>query len=308
MSLIDSPILVLGHSGQVAQALQTLLRPIDNKNLPHYPASIFLNREKADFTNPNAVIDQLEKLQPGIIINTVAYTTVDKAESEPQIADLVNHTTPAAIAAWVAQNNKTLVHYSTDYVYEGTGDKPRAEEASTGPLSVYGQTKLAGDVAIQQSGARALILRTSWVYSHQGKNFFRTMLKLGAEREELNIVNDQVGSPTYAPDLAAMTLQILNHTGFQQQLKGTDIYHVCGSGYASWFDFATEIFRLASQFHHPLKVKRIHPILSVQYPTPAQRPLNSRLDQSKLQNNFNLTMPHWKNSLVQAFQNLDHSS
>jgi len=289
-------ILVLGQQGQLAQALQNLLNPAE---------VTFSSRTEADFTDPQQVLKYVEHLNPDIIINASAYTAVDKAELEPEIADLVNHKTPEILAQWVATHNKSLVHYSTDYVFNGSGSDPRTEEALTEPLNIYGHSKLAGDKAILKSGAKALIIRTSWVYSHIGHNFFQTMLRLGAERDELSIVNDQVGSPTYAPELAAMTIKMLNHSHFKNQ-KGAQIYNVCGASYGSWYEFATEIFRLAPEFDLSLKIKSIKPILSADYSTPAKRPLNSRLNQMKLKMDFSLEMPEWKTSLRKAFENLPH--
>lgn len=291
--MTNPSILVLGRQGQVAQALHSLLGD----------RARFTDREETNFLEPKAVVAYIDKLNPDIIINTSAYTAVDKAESEPQACDLVNHQTPAAIAEWVAKHSKVLVHYSTDYVFDGSGEAPRTEEASTGPLSVYGHTKLAGDLAVVNSGAKALILRTSWVYSHGGANFFKTMLRLGAEREALSIVSDQVGSPTYAPALAEITLKMLESPRLLAQ-RGCEIYNVCGGGYCSWYEFATEIFRLVPEFGHSLKVNTVKPIPSSDYPTPAKRPLNSRLSPAKLKRDLGLEMPLWQESLRVAFKNL----
>lgn len=290
---MNPKILVLGRQGQVAQALKDLLGD----------RAHFTDREEVNFLEPKAVVTYLETFQPELIINTSAYTAVDKAEAEIDACDLVNHQTPAAIAEWVARNNKALAHYSSDYVFDGSGSEPRTEESMTGPLSVYGSTKLAGDRAIANSGAKAVILRTSWVYSHGGSNFFRTMLRLGAEREALSIVCDQVGSPTYAPALAALTLQLLESPVFKNQ-KGCEIYNACGTGFCSWYEFAVEIFRRAPEFGYNLKVTTVKPIPSSDYPTPAKRPLNSRLSQAKLKRDFGLEMPTWQESLEVAFKNL----
>ena len=290
-------IIVFGKSGQVALALKDLI----GKNAE------FFDRESADFSKPSKVIDLLKNRMPDVIINASAYTAVDKAESEPEACDLVNHQTPAAIARWVAQNNKVLIHYSSDYVFDGSGVEPRDEDAATGPLSVYGRTKLAGDLAIVGSGAKALILRTSWVYSHVGYNFFKTMLRLGSDREELSIVADQVGSPTYAPALAEITLQMLNSQPFEKQ-QGCEIYNVCGRGFCSWYDFANEIFRRARELGYPLKIDNLKRITTSEYPTPAQRPLNSRLSQKKLKRDFGLEMPYWQASLDAAFLELGRNS
>lgn len=292
--MIEKSILVLGKQGQVAQALRELISNDFNV--------VFADRKTADFQNPIQTIEFINQLNPDIIINTSAYTAVDKAESEPEIADLLNHQVPAALAKWSASHQKTLVHYSTDYVFDGSGIQAHSEEATTNPVNIYGKTKLAGDQAIIQSGAHALILRTSWIFSHQGQNFFRTMLRLGSERDELSIVNDQIGSPTYAPHLAEITLKMLIHPHFLNQ-RGPEIYNVCGTGYCSWYDFATEIFRLATQYGCSLKVKSLKAIPSVKFPTPAQRPLNSRLNQNKLKRDFGMAMPRWEDALIQAFDN-----
>lgn len=284
-------ILVLGKNGQVAQALNQLLGE----------SARFADRNEANFMQPTQVVEFIARCNPDVIINTSAYTAVDKAEIESEAADLVNHQTPSAIALWATTNKKTLIHYSTDYVFDGSGNVPRSETSDPNPLSVYGRTKLLGDQAILACGARALILRTSWVYSHVGTNFFRTMLRLGSEREELSIVNDQIGSPTYAPDLAALTLQMLRHPRFAQRTGG-EIYNVCGQGCCSWYEFALEIFKLAPDFGHSLKVKTVKPIPSSEYPTPAKRPLNSRLFQEKLYHDFGLLMPSWRDALARAFK------
>lgn len=293
--MIKKSILVLGKQGQVAQALGDLMKVDFNV--------VFADRKTVDFQNPPQVLEFVSHLNPDIIINTSAYTAVDRAESEPEIADLLNHRVPAGLAQWSANHQKSFVHYSTDYVFDGSGSNKRTEEDFTGPLNVYGRTKLAGDQAILTSGAHALILRTSWVFSHQGQNFFRTMLRLGAEREELSIVNDQIGSPTYAPDLASATLKMLNHSYFHQQ-SGPQIYNLCGSGYCSWYDFAVEIFKLAPQYGFNLKVKSVKAIPTESFPTPAKRPLNSRLDQTKLKKDFGIEMPPWQEALVSAFKHI----
>jgi dTDP-4-dehydrorhamnose reductase len=293
----NKKILVLGKTGQVAQAFSELISAHAN----------FIGHDEADFLNPDNVVKIIADYNPSIIINAAAYTAVDKAESEIKEADLVNHQTPSAISRWAALNNCAIVHFSTDYVFDGKGHQPLSELAPTGPLNIYGKTKLAGELAIQKSGVKALIIRTSWVYSHTGKNFFKTMLRLGAEKEILSIVDDQIGSPTYAPDLAAITLKMVTDRRFQDQSK-SEIYNVCGSGFCSWHTFATEIFRLAPYYNYPLKLETVLPIPSLTYPTPAERPKNSRLSPNKLLLDFNLEMPHWTDSLKRSFERLRLSS
>lgn len=288
-------ILVLGKNGQVAQGLMELLGQQAN----------FADQTQANFLEPRQVLDFIEAINPDIIINAAAYTAVDKAESELQQAELINFKTPASIAKWVAKNNRFMVHYSSDYVFDGYGDEPRSEADTPNPLSVYGRSKFFGDQAILQSGARCVVLRTSWVYSHTGHNFMKTMLRLGAERRELSVVEDQIGSPTYALDLAKATLDILNHPQLNALTEnGGQIYNVCNQGLCSWYEFAIEIFRQAPEFGIPLVIKAIKPISTEQYPTPAKRPLNSRLSLTKLEKDFGLQMPPWKDSLSRALKAL----
>lgn len=286
----DKKILVFGYHGQVASAL----REIWGSN------AHFAGQKEVDFTKSDLVLEYIKKFSPDIIVNASAYTAVDKAEAEVELAKRINHLTPYEISKWVAQNNKSLIHYSTDYVFDGSGNQARNESDATNPLSVYGKTKLEGDNSIMESGARAVILRTSWVYSYIGSNFFRTMLRLGSEKEKLSIVSDQIGSPTYAPDLALITTQILQHSQFIKQ-SGGEIFNAKGTGFCSWYEFASEIFRLAPEFAINIKVKELVPITSKEYPTPAQRPHNSRLSDEKLYSVFGLRFPSWQDALYRAF-------
>ena len=246
-------IVVLGKSGQVAKALAEVL-----------PGAKFMGRTEFDMAEK---LDLTKLGKPDVIINAAAYTAVDKAESEPELCNRINHIAVAELAGYCAKNNITLVHYSTDYVFNGAGYEPFTEENTKDlfPLNTYGSTKLAGERAIATSGCKYYILRTSWVYSHEGANFVKTMLRLGAERTELKIVNDQIGSPTLAADIAENTLKLLGSNA------PYGIYNFVPDAQLSWADFA----------HMIIPGTKIIPIPSSEYPTPAQRPLNSRLSNKK---------------------------
>lgn len=277
--------LVFGKDGQVANALQQLWGD----------RASFLGRADADFLKPESVIQALEERKPRTIVIASAYTAVDKAETERNAALQLNATTPGLVASWAANHGARVIHYSSDYVYPGTGADARSEDAATGPLNYYGETKLLGDRALIESGAEAWILRTSWVYSHMGANFVKTMLRLGSEREELSVVADQVGAPTYAPAIADATDRLLK--SIEAASKTPGIYHLCASGTCSWHEFAEEIFAQARALGIPLKVSRVKPITTAEYPTPARRPLNSRLSAEKLARDFGIRLPTWKESL-----------
>jgi dTDP-4-dehydrorhamnose reductase len=233
-------------------------------------------------------------VQPGLIVNSAAHTAVDKAESEPELARAINATAPGVLAREAAALGLPLVHYSTDYVFDGTGDQARDEDAVTGPLSVYGRTKLEGEDLIRASGCSHLILRTSWVYAARGGNFARTMLRMAAERGALNVINDQVGAPTGAELLADVTAHGVRRLAAEPQLSGT--YHCVAGGQTHWHDYARFVIEWARDHGEPIKVapEAIHPIPTSAYPTPARRPLNSRLATAKLQTTLGLNLPHWQ--------------
>ncbi len=284
-------ILVFGRTGQVARALQEELgrRPLN--------AEIrFLGRDEADFEKPELVTKAVEAFKPSLVINTVAYTAVDRAESEPEKAYRVNAKTVAELARLCALREIPLIHYSSDYVYDGAGDEPRMEDAPVNPLNAYGRSKAEGDRAILESKAKALIFRTSWVYYHDGQNFVRTMLRLGSAREELSVVADQIGSPTSATAIARATLTIAQRV-LGGEVSDWGVFHMAGKGFTSWHGFATEIFRQARELGMPLAVREVRPIPTKDYPTPARRPLNSRLDQAKLRKTFGIELPDWEDSL-----------
>jgi dTDP-4-dehydrorhamnose reductase len=221
---------------------------------------------------------------------------VDKAESEPKLAMRVNAEAVGQLAAWCKQRDIPLVHFSTDYVFDGRGSAPRKEVAATAPLNVYGETKLAGERAIAETGAKSLIFRTSWVYDAHGRNFFTTMLRLFAEKEELSVVSDQVGAPTYAPALAEAVISALS-AALAAKTFPSGVYHLCHSGETSWHGFAEAIFALARSRVSGIRCGRINPISTADYPTPAKRPQNSRLDCAKAHRVFGVSLPNWEEGL-----------
>ncbi len=279
-------ILLLGKGGQVGWELQRALAP-----LGHITAH---DVDTADFTQPDQVAAIVRAVQPQVIVNAAAHTAVDKAESEPDVARLINAATPGAIAKEAAQLGALLVHYSTDYVFDGTGHAPRDENAPTAPLSVYGQTKLEGEHQIIASGCRHLILRTSWVYAARGGNFAKTMLRLAAELDQLKVINDQIGSPTGADLLADVTAHAVRAAHGNPALAG--LYHLVADGETSWYDYARYVIEWARKHGQAVRVQpeEILPVPTTEYPTPAKRPLNSRLATTKLKQAFGLQLPHWQ--------------
>jgi dTDP-4-dehydrorhamnose reductase len=277
-------LLLFGKGGQVGWELQRALAPLGQLTA--------LDAAAADFSRPQELSSLVRELRPSAIVNAAAYTAVDKAESEPGLAHAVNAEAPGVLAREAASLGAWLVHYGTDYVFDGSGDAPRDEESPTNPLSVYGRTKLDGEQAIRASGCRHLILRTSWVYAARGGNFARTILRLAAERERLTVVDDQIGAPTGAELLADVTAHALRAAMGRPELAGT--YHAVAAGEASWHDYATFVVAQASARGLPLKARVIDPVPTSAYPTPARRPLNSRLDTHRLRNTFDLVLPPWQ--------------
>lgn len=287
-----SRIAVLGAGGQVGRALVSLLGE----------RGIGLSRVEADLADVQAVITTLEASQPDAVINAAAYTQVDKAESEAELATRINAEAPEALAAWCAKRDIPFIHYSTDYVFDGSGQKPWGEDDAAAPLSTYGRSKREGERGVEAAGGKYLIFRTSWVYDAEGKNFLNTMLRLGAEREALKIVDDQHGAPTYAPHLAQMTVAALDKASGMQAFPA-GVYHAVNAGETTWCGFAKAIFARALEKQVPLAIKTVEPIPSVAYPTPAVRPLNSRLNCEKLHTVFGLSLPHWEQGLAEAMEN-----
>lgn len=286
--------LILGANGQVGQALNAA---IESNSV------VILGREQADFSKPGSLREVIAPINPEFILNAVAYTAVDKAESEEALAYAVNAGSVRVLAEYAKEKDIPLVHYSTDYVYDGSGTHARREDTPTAPLNAYGRTKLAGEEAIIASGCKYLIFRTSWVYDAYGKNFLNTMLKLGKEREELRVVADQIGAPTYAPHIAQATLDALQHA-LKQEVFPSGIYHLCNGDETSWHGFAEAIFAGANKRGAELKVQRVLPIPASDYPTPAARPANSRLDCTKLRDVLGVTLPQWQVGLDNALDEM----
>ena len=292
-------ILLLGKNGQVGWQLQRALAPLGE--------IVALERKDAggDLADPQGLAAAVRAAKPQVIVNAAAYTAVDKAESEPQLARLINTEAPAALAREAAASGALLVHYSTDYVFDGSGSAPWQESDATGPLNVYGATKLAGEQAIAASGCVHLTFRTSWVYAAHGDNFIKTMLRLAATRERLTVIDDQKGAPTGAELIADVTAHAISQT-LQQPAKA-GLYHLTAAGEASWFDYAQYVLALARQAR-PQGVKTaaggVQPIASSQYPAAARRPLNSRLDTRRLQAVFGLTLPHWQAGVARVLEEI----
>jgi dTDP-4-dehydrorhamnose reductase len=289
-----APILVLGGSGQVARNL--MAQGVDL-------GLAQLGRPQFDFESPERIPGLLAEIAPRMILNAAAYTAVDRAESEPEPADRANHLGPKLLAEYAASAGIPLIHISTDYVFDGTKNAPYVETDPTGPAGVYGASKLAGEQAVLASGARAIVLRTAWVYAAEGKNFVRTMLALGQKMPKLRVVADQIGNPTSADDLAAAILAIarqIDREGWRAEFSG--IFHAAGSGAATWHGFALEIFRLAALHDQP--APEVEAIATADYPTPAKRPANSRLDCSKLEAVFGLRLPEWQRSLASVIDKI----
>ena len=291
-------ILVFGSAGQVGKSLVEQLGEI--------PEHVFLTRESRDYcgdlANTAGITETLLELKPEIIINAAAYTAVDRAESEPELAEKINAKAPAAIAQVAAKINSLFIHYSTDYVFNGSGTSPWRETDACAPLSVYGASKLQGEQAIAGSGAKHFILRTSWVYSAHGNNFLETMLRLANEREEIKVVSDQWGVPTHADYLAQVTIDMINLAtpgwGSQGYPPAFGIYHCAPSGETSWFEYARLVINTAKAMGYAQACKKVLSIGTADYPTPAKRPLNSRLNTEKLQAVLGMTAPDWQEAVV----------
>ena len=284
-----SRILLTGSRGQVGWELARSLSTLGEV--------IALDADRLDLTDADAIRRTVAEIKPRIIVNPAAHTAVDKAESEPELAQAINATAPGILAQEAEKLGALLVHYSTDYVFDGSGEIARLEEEATGPLNVYGATKLAGELAIQAACQRHLIFRTSWVYGTRGANFLLTMRRLMRERPELKIVADQIGAPTWCRSLADATAQVLAQV--DSPFRGADkpqpwgVYHMTNGGETSWQGFAQAILDLDA----PETPARLLPIPSSDYPTPAKRPLNSRLNNDKLERVFGVRLPDWNEAL-----------
>ena len=299
-------LLLLGSGGQVGQELLALLRPEWEITAPR--------SAQLDLTNEHEIRRTIRDLQPRWVLNAAAYTAVDRAESEPQTAFAINAEALRILGEEAQACGAPVIHYSTDYVFSGTDITPRRESDSTHPSSVYGASKLAGEQALAASGAAHFTFRTSWVYSTHGKNFMLTILDLARRREELKIVSDQVGAPTYAPDLARLTRHTIKRTETTARQEAISpasaanriggLYHACNSGETSWFGFAQEFLALAQRHEPQQHWAKLNAIPSTAYPTPAKRPADSRLDCSLLTQQLGFAMPDWRASVARAVQDL----
>ena len=292
-----SKILLTGGTGQVGGALLHTLAGLGDIYAP--------NRNQLDLANPDSIRGVIRSFQPDWIVNPAAYTAVDKAESEPEAARAINVTAPAVLGEEAARLGAAVIHFSTDYVFDGTRSSPYVETDPTAPLNVYGYTKLAGEQALAASGAPYAIFRTSWVYGATGKNFLLTILRLARERETLRIVGDQHGAPTWSYDLALLTTHTISRAGVPHgltELSGT--YHASSTGETTWAGFAAEALARLREAEPDAKLAKVESITTAEYPTPAKRPHNSRLNCSKLAVKLGFTMPKWRDSLTKVMAQL----
>ena len=297
--------LLLGANGQVGQELLRALAPLGqvvattrSGVLPNGKAC-----EVADFNQPDSLAVLLQRIRPDVVVNAAAYTAVDRAEEDQEAAWRANADSPGVLARWCAQEKVPLVHYSTDYVFDGQGQRPYREDDVTAPLGVYGASKLAGEEAIRAAGGRHLIFRTAWVYASHGQNFLRTMLRVGAEREELKVVADQIGTPTPAALIADVTAQAIQHPA---ELSGT--WHLTANGETSWHGFAAAIFAGAQARGLIARAPKVLPITTAEYPTKAKRPAYSRLDTARLQADLGIVLPDWREGLARVMDELAAAS
>ena len=281
-------ILLIGKNGQVGWELQRSLVTLGDVVAVDY----FDNTLCGDLSNPKGIAQTIQTVKPDVIVNAAAHTAVDKAETEQELSRLLNADSVEVIAKESAKLGALLIHYSTDYVFNGEGTHYRNEDEQTGPLNVYGETKLAGELAVAKHNARHFIFRTSWVYATRGANFAKTMLRLAKEKEKLSIINDQFGAPTGAELLADATAIAIRTAVHNQKLFGT--YHLVASGETTWFDYAQYVFSIAKELGETLSIKEVIGVDTSAYPTPAKRPHNSRLSNKKFQTAFEVQLPDWK--------------
>jgi dTDP-4-dehydrorhamnose reductase len=301
---LGEKILLTGATGQVGGELSKTLKLLGDVVAP--------DRVTMDLANSDSIREMIRAIRPRWIVNPGAYTAVDKAESEPHLAYAINAEAVKTIGEEAHALGAGVIHFSTDYVFDGSGNEPYSETDAVGPVSVYGASKLAGEKALSESGAGNMIFRTSWVYGAKGKNFLLTILKLAQERETLKIVADQHGAPTWSRDLARMTAQVIQDCEAAARDKGLKaalsdaggIYHAAGSGETTWFGFATEAVQLQREREAGVRFATVEAIQTAQYPTPAKRPSNSRLKCSKLTERFGWTMMDWRDSLREVLSEL----
>lgn len=298
-------ILILGKNGQVGWELQRALQPLGE--VVSLDRSLDAQGLCGDITHFSAIEHAISQVQPNIVVNAAAYTAVDQAESEQAQADLINHRAVAHLAELCKKQNCLLVHYSTDYVFDGTGTTAWTEDAVTQPVNYYGQTKRDGEIALETSQVRFINFRTCWVYGTHGHNFIKTMLKLAQTKDELSIIQDQVGVPTGAALIADVTAQALRYYTLQtleQQKQLHGHYHLAAKGETTWYDYANYIFEQARQHGMSLAIQKVNPIATSAYPTAACRPLNSRLNTQKLQQSFKLHLPEWQQGVAQVISEI----
>lgn len=291
-------ILLTGVNGQLGHQLQTALAPLGTV--------VALSRAELDLSHADSIRQALERHQPDIIVNPAAYTAVDQAESEAEQARAVNAAAPALMAQWAAQRQALLLHYSTDYVFDGVGEQPWREDDPARPRSVYGQSKWEGEEAVRAAAPRHLILRTSWVFGAHGGNFLKTMLRLARERDNLRVVADQIGAPTSTALIADVTVALLRDYLHDPAGFAYGSYHLAAQGETSWHGYARFLVAEAGKLGYPLRLAPadIAPISTADYPLPAPRPANSRLDCSKLQQTFGLALPRWESGVEQVLSEL----
>lgn len=287
-------ILLFGKNGQVGWELERSLMPIGDV--------LALDRSQADLSKPDTLIPIFQESKPDVVINAAAYTAVDTAENDEQLAMMINAEAVGVLAEVSRANNALLIHYSTDYVFDGKKDGAYSEEDTPNPLNIYGKSKLAGENAIIKSNVDHLIFRTSWVFSTRGKNFLNTILRLARERDDLSIVADQIGTPTWARLIAEVTGYCLVQAIQSREIGNfsSGIYNLTAKNYTSWYEFAKQIITSSPDQNDFLDSENIKPITSKDYPTPAVRPLNSRLDITKLENDYSLLMPSWQETVKYA--------
>ena len=291
-------VLVTGKNGQLGKSIYKVVNRDSNHNAQDNEF-IFVGRKELDLSSQNNIDNYFDNNSFDIIINCAAYTAVDKAEEEQELANQINHLAVKQLAKIAKAQQAKLIHISTDYVFDGESDKPYTEADATNPINVYGKTKLAGEQVIQETMPNsAIIIRTSWTYSEYGNNFVNTMIRLGKERDELSVVSDQIGSPTYATDLANAILEIIKNEEFKKAGQATQIYHYSNAGECNWYEFTKEIFELANI------QCTISPITTEQYPAPAQRPGNTLMNKDKITKIFDFQIVNWKKSLSDCFQSI----
>ncbi|WP_312268169.1 dTDP-4-dehydrorhamnose reductase [Pseudescherichia sp.] len=281
-------ILLFGKTGQVGWELQRALAPLGTVTAVDVKSTTYCG----DFSNPEGVAETVRRVRPDVIVNAAAHTAVDKAESEREFAELLNATSVEAIAVEAEKLGAWLIHYSTDYVFPGTGETPWLETDAVAPLNVYGETKLAGEKAVQENCTKHLIFRTSWVYAGKGNNFAKTMLRLAKDRPELSVINDQYGAPTGAELLADCTAHAIRTALHKPEVAG--LYHLVASGTTTWHDYAALVFAEAKAAGMELAIEKLNAVPTSAYPTPARRPTNSRLNTEKFQRQFDLVLPDWQ--------------